>query len=792
MSTRFRRFLSLKTSTARGVSATPAQAAIYYPTNAGSLISAINSANASAEDDVVDLGGNTITLTAVDNGANGLPVIAATTTSGKLTLENGTLTRDGGAPRFRILYVDAGADLTLDQVDLEGGYAPDGLAGGFAGRDGGAIYNDGTLTLTGCTLFANKAGNGSDGGAGPTGTAGGDGGNGGNGGAIYNNGTLTLADSTLSSNDAGDGGSGGFGGAGGLGGAGVGPGSFGEPGGAGGAGGSGGRGGRGGAIYNDGGMLTLTRGFLVDNQAGAGGSGGDGGDGGTGGPGGDGGSGGGGGASGAGGAGGSGGTGGAGGDGAAMYNASGASVVTTSTLSANRAGAGGSGGDAGDGGTGGIAGDGGDGGSSAGGNGGDGGDGGGGGDGGSGGGGGSGAAISNGSGTSTLANSTLVSNRAGAAAAGGGGGSGGNGGQGGGGGIGSSDGSDGNGGAGGAGGDGGSGAIGGSGGAILNGGTLKLTQGIAAANQTGSGASGGNGGAGGAGGLGGNNTNGGLDGTPGIAGTDGVVGTGGAGGAIDSSTAPTFNGSILSGDAGVCGGFGAAAAGQDNLVTDTSCGSGSPFLVGASPTTTGALELGALQDNGGPTQTVALGGGSSALDVVPSNVCPVATDQRGVPRPQGAACDAGAFELDATAPAVTVEQATGQTDPTAASPIHFTAVFSEPIDVASFTGADVTLSGTAPGTLAVAVGEIAPDDGTTFDLAVTGMTGSGTVTASIAGGQVTDIALNGNTASTSLDNTVDYDLAGPPVTAVPTLGTGGLALLALLLAGAGLALGRRL
>jgi len=793
MSTRSSRFLSLKTSAARGVSAMPAvallglgllvlvapaaRAATYNATDAGSLISAINSASLTAEDDVIDLGGNTITLTAVDNGANGLPVIAATTTSGKLTLEEGTLTRDGGAPRFRILYVDAGADLTLDQVDLEGGYAPDGTAGGVAGRDGGAIYNDGTLTLIGCTLSANKTGNGSAGGNGPAGTAGGaggagsGGGAGGNGGAIYNNGTLTLADSTLSSNVAGFGGSGGSGGAGGAGPAGIGLGSFGESGGDGGDGGPGGRGGRGGAIYNDGGVLTLTDTFLVDNQAGSGGSGGDGGVGGDGGAGGDGGPSGTGGASGAGGAGGKGGTGGDGGDGAAIYNASGTSNVITSTLSANQSGAGGSGGSGGVGGSGGAGGNGGDGGASAGGAGGGGGSGGVGGTGGSGGGGGSGAALSNGSGTSTLINSTLVANRAGAAADGGDGGDGGIGGQGGGGGSGSSAGADGGGGAGGDGGTGGSGAIGGSGGAIHNGGTLELTHGTEAANQTGPGGGGGAGGIGGPGGNGGSNTNGGPGGSVGTAGMDGAGGIGGAGGAVASSTVPTFNGSILSGGAGVCAGFGAAATGQNNLVTDSSCGSGAPFLVGGSPTTTGALELGALQDNGGPTQTIALGGGSSALDAVPSNVCPVATDQRGVPRPQGAGCDAGAFELDTTAPALTVEQASGQMDPTAGSPIHFTAVFSEPIDVASFTGSDVTLGGTAPGTLVVMVSEIAPNDGTTFDLAVTGMTGSGTVSASIAGDQVTDIALNGNTVSTSVDNVVDFDLTGPTVTATSLLPT---------------------
>jgi CSLREA domain-containing protein len=53
------------------------------------------------------------------------------------------------------------------------------------------------------------------------------------------------------------------------------------------------------------------------------------------------------------------------------------------------------------------------------------------------------------------------------------------------------------------------------------------------------------------------------------------------------------------------------------------------------------LEL--LNQNGGPTTTHALLAGSPAIDVGTAENCP-ATDQRGVPRPQGEACDMGSFE----------------------------------------------------------------------------------------------------------------------------------------------------
>lgn len=53
-----------------------------------------------------------------------------------------------------------------------------------------------------------------------------------------------------------------------------------------------------------------------------------------------------------------------------------------------------------------------------------------------------------------------------------------------------------------------------------------------------------------------------------------------------------------------------------------------------------------LQDNGGPTETHALGAGSPARNLIPTaDAFCRGRDQRGVPRPQRAGCDAGAYEL---------------------------------------------------------------------------------------------------------------------------------------------------
>ncbi|MBO0778169.1 MAG: hypothetical protein J2P37_05005 [Ktedonobacteraceae bacterium] len=51
-----------------------------------------------------------------------------------------------------------------------------------------------------------------------------------------------------------------------------------------------------------------------------------------------------------------------------------------------------------------------------------------------------------------------------------------------------------------------------------------------------------------------------------------------------------------------------------------------------------------LHMNGGATPTLALQAGSPAIDTIPASGCDVTTDQRGVKRPQHAACDIGAYE----------------------------------------------------------------------------------------------------------------------------------------------------
>ena len=107
---------------------------------------------------------------------------------------------------------------------------------------------------------------------------------------------------------------------------------------------------------------------------------------------------------------------------------------------------------------------------------------------------------------------------------------------------------------------------------------------------------------------------------------------------------------------------------------------------------------------------------------------------------------------DTIPPTVTIEQATGQTDPTKTSPVLFTATFSEA--VSGFSASDVTISGTAGATTAT----ITPvgSDGTTYTVSISGMTDDGTIIVSLAAGAAEDSVGNASEASTSTDNSVTY------------------------------------
>jgi hypothetical protein len=121
--------------------------------------------------------------------------------------------------------------------------------------------------------------------------------------------------------------------------------------------------------------------------------------------------------------------------------------------------------------------------------------------------------------------------------------------------------------------------------------------------------------------------------------------------------------------------------------------------------------------------------------------------------------------VSAASPTVSINQAAGQVDPTNTSPINFTVVFSE--SVIGFTTGDVSFAGsTAGGTLV----DIVSGSGATYNVAVSGMTTSGTVVASIPAGVAANGGAEPNLASTSTDNTVTWDVTQPTVTIEQAVG----------------------
>ncbi len=122
----------------------------------------------------------------------------------------------------------------------------------------------------------------------------------------------------------------------------------------------------------------------------------------------------------------------------------------------------------------------------------------------------------------------------------------------------------------------------------------------------------------------------------------------------------------------------------------------------------------------------------------------------------GSESDALSVTIDDTAPTVTMGQADGQSDPTADSPINFSVVFSEA--VSDFADEDVdTSASTAAGPFSVLITETESMDGTTYNVAISGMSGAGDIIATVNLNAAQDAAGNNSSASTGENNTVAYD-----------------------------------
>jgi len=170
----------------------------YIASSASDLIADINAANLSPGADTITLSSaKSFTLTAVNNtahGPTGLPVIAdgevLTIVGSGHTIERATKSADA----FRLIEVAPGATLTLQNLTLQGGLSFEY----YTSAQGGAIFNQGDLTLNGVTAQGNTA-------------RGGQGFNtaafvppmpgfAGEGGGVYSEGALTIESSVIQNN----------------------------------------------------------------------------------------------------------------------------------------------------------------------------------------------------------------------------------------------------------------------------------------------------------------------------------------------------------------------------------------------------------------------------------------------------------------------------------------------------------------------------------------------------------------------------------------------------------------
>jgi hypothetical protein len=162
--------------------------------NASQLVADIVAANKAGGTNTITLAANTtFELTAINNttnGANGLPVVGGNKAINLTIVGNGDTIDRAGAPAFRLFDIAAGSSLKLESVTLQSGLAK----GQGTAADGGAVFNQGTLILSGVIVVGNTA-QGADGTSAKPGADAA-------GGGIWSSGSLTVENGVISDNSA--------------------------------------------------------------------------------------------------------------------------------------------------------------------------------------------------------------------------------------------------------------------------------------------------------------------------------------------------------------------------------------------------------------------------------------------------------------------------------------------------------------------------------------------------------------------------------------------------------------
>jgi uncharacterized repeat protein (TIGR01451 family) len=229
------------------------------------------------------------------------------------------------------------------------------------------------------------------------------------------------------------------------------------------------------------------------------------------------------------------------------------------------------------------------------------------------------------------------------------------------------------------------------------------------------------------------------------------------GGGLYSSETVTATNTIIAGnhdlsgtDTDDCALEGTYTSGGHNLVgTGTGCPTtGTGDQASADP------GLGPLADNGGETQTHALLAASPAIEAVPVVSCTLTTDQRDVSRPQGAACDSGAYELDHPYLAI-AKGVMPDTDVALQGTVTYTIGLSNSSPIS---GTGVLLSDTLPADVSFSHWVVSPT-GVSYD---PGPPEAITWTGTISGGQAltfTFVVSHTGAPGNIVTNTAEYDHA---------------------------------
>ena len=252
----------------------------------------------------------------------------------------------------------------------------------------------------------------------------------------------------------------------------------------------------------------------------------------------------------------------------------------------------------------------------------------------------------------------------------------------------------------------------------------------------------------------------------------GIANAGGTSTLINTIVANSPSGGDLVGSSG-------SYSGANDLIDDTSAGTdGSNGYFGASSLydVAAGLDSNGLQDNGGPTPTVALLPGSPALDAGTGSGAP-ATDQRGVSRPQGSGVDIRGLRVARLTMAISGGDGQGAVLGSAfAQPLAVTvsSPYGEPV-----AGGQVTFAAPTSGASALLSGTtatIGSDGQASVTASANDVLGRNyPVTASAAGAAAVSFALSNvaamPTLSTTPGGTVAID-SGNPLTDSATLSGG--------------------